>query len=331
MSTTTPTASDFATEWAAWHDEHERARASEHGFLAITSIRWLTATPERFDDAPGTWSTGEGGPVVELADGETITVDGQSVTGTHRFGPLPERSSTNVVWQDGDESVVIEVARRGGSDVIRPRHPGNATRTEYPGTPTYEPSERFVVEAHFEPFDEPREVTVGSVVDGLQHVYSAPGVLTFDLDGPRSLLAFNGHGTACTSCSPTAPAVSRRTPPTGASTSRRRTPRGPPGSTSPARRTCRARTRRTRRARCPRPRTGSTWRSRRGSACPSEPVSLGAAHARLGTTSSMSYDDEDVVRCARGSLQPRGSDEVDVVRRPRCRSASALGVRVRRG
>ncbi|WP_396291046.1 DUF1684 domain-containing protein [Curtobacterium sp. KT1] len=194
MSTTTPTASDFATEWAAWHDEHERARASEHGFLAITSIRWLTATPERFDDAPGTWSTGDGGPVVELADGETVEVDGQPVTGTHRFGPLPERSSTAVVWQDGDESVVIEVARRGGSDVIRPRHPGNPTRTEYPGTPTYEPSERFVVDAHFEPFDEPREVTVGSVVDGLQHVYSAPGVLTFDLDGPRSLLAFNGHG-----------------------------------------------------------------------------------------------------------------------------------------
>jgi uncharacterized protein (DUF1684 family) len=194
MSTTTPTAPDSATEWAAWHDAHERARASEHGFLAITSIRWLTSTPERFDDAPGTWSTGDDGPVVELADGETITVDGQSVTGTHRFGPLPERSSTNVGWQDGDETVVIEVARRGGSDVIRPRHPGNPTRTEYPGTPTYEPSDRFVVDAHFEPFDEPREVTVGSVVDGLQHVYSAPGVLTFDLDGPRSLLAFNGHG-----------------------------------------------------------------------------------------------------------------------------------------
>ncbi|MBT1665841.1 DUF1684 domain-containing protein [Curtobacterium flaccumfaciens] len=190
---TTPAAPTFAGAWTAWHDDHEQDRASEHGFLAITSIRWLTATPERFEDAPGSWSTDEDGPVVALADDETIEVDGQPVTGTHRFGPLPERSSTNVVWRDGDETVVIEVARRGGSDLLRPRHPSNPTRVGYQGTPAYAPAERFVVDAHFEPFDTPREVTVGSVVDGLLHVYEAPGVLTFDLDGPRSLLAFNGH------------------------------------------------------------------------------------------------------------------------------------------
>ncbi|MFJ3034084.1 DUF1684 domain-containing protein [Curtobacterium pusillum] len=194
MTTTTPTAPDFQAEWSAWHDAHERARASEHGFLAITSIRWLTGTPERFDDAPGTWSTSDDGPVVVLAEGESIEVDGVGVTGTHRFGPLPERSSTSVVWQDGDETVVVEVARRGGSDVIRPRRPSNTTRVSYPGTPSYEPDPAFLVDAHFEPFETPRSVTVGSVVDGLQHVYEAPGVLTFDLDGPRSLLAFNGHG-----------------------------------------------------------------------------------------------------------------------------------------
>lgn len=193
MSTTTPTAPSFEAEWAAWHDAHERARACEHGFLAITSIRWLTGTPERYEDAPGAWSTSAEGPVVQLDAGEWIEVDGVRVTGEHRFGPLPERSGTSVVWLDGDETVVVEVARRGGSDVLRPRHPANPTRVGYAGTPTYPPTERFVVTARFEPFETPREVTVGSVVDGLQHVYEAPGVLTFDLDGPRSLLAFNGH------------------------------------------------------------------------------------------------------------------------------------------
>lgn len=193
MSTTTSTAPSPEAEWAAWHDAHERARASEHGFLAVTSIRWLIGTPERFDDAPGTWSTSEDGPVVALDEGEWIEVDGVRVTGEHRFGPLPERSGTAVVWLDGDETVVVEVARRGGSDVVRPRHPSNPTRAAYRGTPTYALTGRFVVPAHFEPFPTPCEVTVGSVVDGLQHVYEAPGVLTFDLDGPRSLLAFNGH------------------------------------------------------------------------------------------------------------------------------------------
>lgn len=194
MTTTTSTQPSLEADWAAWHDAHERARASEHGFLAITSIRWLTATPERYTDAPGAWSTSDDGPVVVLDADEWIEVDGRRVTGEHRFGPLPERSGVDVVWTDGDETVVIEVARRGGSDVLRPRHPSNPTRLGYAGTPTYPPTARFVVPAHFEPFGTPREVTVGSVVDGLQHVYEAPGTLTFDLDGPRSLLAFNGHG-----------------------------------------------------------------------------------------------------------------------------------------
>lgn len=191
---TPPTETTFTEDWTTWHDAHERSRAAEHGFLAITSIRWLTAHPERFDDAPGTWSTSEDGPVVALAAGESIELDGRTVTGTHRFGSLPERSSVTVTWQDGDETVEIEVARRGGSDVLRPRHPGNPTRTGYRGTPAYAPDARFVVPARYEPFPVPREVTVGSVVDGLQHVYEAPGLLTFDLDGPRSLLAFNGYG-----------------------------------------------------------------------------------------------------------------------------------------
>lgn len=192
MSTTTTDA--FRDAWTEWHDAHERARAAEHGFLAVTSLRWLTGTPERFEDAPGVWSTSEDGPVVVLDADESVEVDGVRVVGEHRFGPLADRSGTELRWHDGDEVVVVEVAQRGGSDVVRPRRPSNPTRTGYAGTPAYEPDPAFVVEAHFEPFDIPRSATVGSVVDGLQHVFGAPGVLSFELDGPRRLLAFNGHG-----------------------------------------------------------------------------------------------------------------------------------------
>lgn len=46
----------------------------------------------------------------------------------------------------------------------------------------------------YRPFDEPTDVTVGSVVEGLQHVYAAPGVVEFEIDGqPLALTAFNGH------------------------------------------------------------------------------------------------------------------------------------------
>jgi uncharacterized protein (DUF1684 family) len=66
----------FAQRWARWHAEHERVRADRHGFLAITGLHWLTAEPQRFPDAPGAWSTGPDGVVVELAPGEELALDG---------------------------------------------------------------------------------------------------------------------------------------------------------------------------------------------------------------------------------------------------------------
>jgi uncharacterized protein (DUF1684 family) len=45
------------------------------------------------------------------------------------------------------------------------------------------------------PFDAPRPTTVGAAVDGLEHVYDAPGRIEFELDGqPFALTAFPGHG-----------------------------------------------------------------------------------------------------------------------------------------
>jgi hypothetical protein len=62
---------------------------------------------------------------------------------------------------------VVEVAKRGGFDVIRPRHPSNPLRTQFRGTPVYEPSDSWVLDGRFVPFDAPRDVTVGVAVEGL--------------------------------------------------------------------------------------------------------------------------------------------------------------------
>ncbi|MFJ3392113.1 DUF1684 domain-containing protein [Leifsonia aquatica] len=180
----------FAAAWHAWHDAHEAARADAHGFLAITSLRWLTADPERFDDVPGAWSTGEDGPVVQLADGEELIADGAPVTGRYAFGPIAERDQRIVAFGDA----VVEVARRGGSDIVRPRHPDAPIRSAYEGTPTYAPDERWVIAGRFEPFAEPQDVTVGSAAEGLEHLYAAPGEVVFEHDGAEHrLTAFDGR------------------------------------------------------------------------------------------------------------------------------------------
>lgn len=179
----------FAAQWNDWHHAHEARRADPHGFLAITGQHWLTAEPQRFPDAPGEWSTGPDGVVVDLAADEEIVVGGATVTGRHSFGVIPERVSVNATWGDA----VIEVAKRGGNDLVRPRHPDNPVLAAYRGTPAYDPDERWAVTGRYVPFEKPRPTTVGSVVDGLEHVYEATGRVEFSAAGQDlALTAFPG-------------------------------------------------------------------------------------------------------------------------------------------
>ncbi|MFC3499723.1 DUF1684 domain-containing protein [Micromonospora krabiensis] len=190
MTTVTPTDSDtFTRDWADWHRRREEALSDPHGFLAVTGLHWLTPQPQRFPDAPGQWHTDENVVVVTLGDGEAITVAGRRVTGRHTFGPIAERGG-GVVGVDGG---VVEIARRGGRDILRPRRPDHPLRVAHRGTPAYPPTPQWVLTGRYVPFDVPRPTTVGAAVEGLEHVYDAPGRIEFALDGlPLSLTAFDG-------------------------------------------------------------------------------------------------------------------------------------------
>jgi uncharacterized protein (DUF1684 family) len=192
VTVTNPTdTQSFSEQWGQWHRAQQARIGDRHGFLAITDLHWLTEQPQRLAHAPGTWSTGPDGVIVALDAGDELVVGGATVTGTYGFGVLAERQSINAVWNDA----VIEVAKRGGHDIVRPRHPDAPLRTAFAGTPAYEPDPRWRVLARYVPFDEPRPTTVGAVVDDLLHVYDAPGRLEFELDGhPYALTAFPGHG-----------------------------------------------------------------------------------------------------------------------------------------
>ena len=180
---------DFAARWADWHRGHETRRADPHGFLAVTGLHWLTDRPQRVAGVPGRGSTGPDGPLVVLEPGEELAVDGRPVDGSHAFGPIAERDGRTATAGD----VVVEVARRGGHDIVRPRDPRNPLLTAYAGTPAFAPDPRWVVRGRFEPFATPRPTTVGAAVEGLAHVYDAPGRVTFSLDGQQlALTAFEG-------------------------------------------------------------------------------------------------------------------------------------------
>lgn len=182
----------FIVEWQAWHDDYERHRASPHGFLTVTDLQVLDATPRRIDGVPGVWSVTDAGVIVEVEDQDAaaeMSFNGEPVVGRFNLGPMPERASLIVDW--GDRK--IELAKRSGHVIMRPRDPEAPLRVDYQGTPTFEPDPDWVISGQYEPFDEPRPVTVDAALSGLSHVYESPGVVEFVIDDePLSLTVFNG-------------------------------------------------------------------------------------------------------------------------------------------
>lgn len=181
---------DFKRDWQQWRVEHDQALAAPHGFLAVTGLHFLTAEPTSFPGVPGVWRTDADGVHVDLDESETLTFEGRSITGHHDFGVLAERSG--VIAESGD--VHIEIAKRGGFDILRPRDPAYPRRTDFTGSSAFPADPDWVVPALFAPFAKPRPTTVGAAVEGLEHVYDAVGELTFTRDGKQlSLVAFPGH------------------------------------------------------------------------------------------------------------------------------------------
>ena len=173
----------YADDWSRWHDDLERRRADPHGSLSITGMYWLTGTPQRFDDVPGSWAEGPDGVTVTLGPGEELTVGGVRLTGEHHFGPVDEEG---VEAAFGD--ALAEIARRGSSYIVRPRHPTNPQLLAYAGTPAYAPAEEWIVPGRFVRFDGTQEVKMGTVVDGLDDIVESPGRVVFTLAGQELAL-----------------------------------------------------------------------------------------------------------------------------------------------
>jgi uncharacterized protein (DUF1684 family) len=179
----------FADEWRRWHAERVAALTAPHGFLAVVGLYWLDARPRAFRGTPGQWWTENGLVAVKLSPGEELLLDGEPLTGVHGFGAIAERDGIELVSGD----TVVEVAKRGGKYVVRPRNPGNWLLRTFAGIPAYAPDAAWRLRGTYRAFPAPRPTTVGAAVEGIQHVYEAPGEIVFEVGGEEhTLTAFNG-------------------------------------------------------------------------------------------------------------------------------------------
>lgn len=170
--------STFEADWDEWHRERERYYGDPLGWVSLTGLYWLTEDFESVADLPGQWR----------ADAEAVYVRG--IDGVERLEPI--EGAPGLLVPDGERR--IEVIRRTGSVALRVHDPESPHLRAYHGIPTYPPSEKWVVTGRFTPYEQPRTVTTGAVVDGLEHHHSAIGGIDFELAGvAQRLIAFTGR------------------------------------------------------------------------------------------------------------------------------------------
>ena len=178
------TNAQFIEEWQAWHEALDAARAAPEGFLAYAGFNILTSVPQRFEHIPGLWSTGDGGPVVELGEGESLRIDDVEITGRHAYGVIGERTFHRAGYRDGG----VELSRRGGYDIVRPLRPDTPVRLAFTGTPTYEPDPRWVIDGVFEPFDGEPDIAIQAAIAPIVHTHTAAGRIRFTFEGEEHTL-----------------------------------------------------------------------------------------------------------------------------------------------
>jgi uncharacterized protein (DUF1684 family) len=176
MTTTEDTAvATFEAAWNQWHGERESYYGDPLGWVSITGLYWLTDEFETVADLPGRWR----------ADAEAVYVEG--IDGTERLEPA--EGAPGLFVAAGDRR--IEVIRRTGSVALRLHDPKSPHLEQYNGIPAYAPSERWRVTGTFTPYEEPKTVTTGAVVEGLEHHHTALGTIDFELAGTAAqLIAF---------------------------------------------------------------------------------------------------------------------------------------------
>jgi uncharacterized protein len=178
MTTTADTAAEtFEAAWNQWHSERERYYGDPLGWVSLTGLYWLTDEFEAVADLPGRWR----------ADADAVYVQG--FDGTDRLEPA--EGAPGLLVDAGDRR--IEVIRRTGSAALRVHDPKSPHLQAYNGIPTYAPSKQWRVAGTFTPYEQPKTVTTGAVVEGLRHHLNAVGVIDFDLAGAAlQLVAFAG-------------------------------------------------------------------------------------------------------------------------------------------
>ena len=196
MSTDTTAPSD----WLRFRERRNSSLAQAHGWLSLTGFFWLPDSPARLPGLPGLWSASDGGAELAAAeaDGLRLVGSGEPVHGRLTAELNDEDSLLWVGFRPGHGGdVAVELARRAGRYLVRPRDAASEVLTSFHGVPVYGYAPEWVLPGVFEPYREPVDVPIRTAHPQVPGVQRSVGEVVFSVPGTpaRQRLQVSSSGT----------------------------------------------------------------------------------------------------------------------------------------
>lgn len=182
----------YEAEILAWREGRLERLLAPSGFLTQVGLVWVDEgsysvgsgadnpirLPATAADVVGEITVADGVIRMTVEDGVQVTHEGEPV---RNIELPPDTSGEFVMLQHG--SIAWSAIERGGRLAIRVRDFEHPWIRKFGPIPYYEIDTDYRVEATLRPYAEPRQITVDTVIEGLNQYPVAPGTVTFAVDG----------------------------------------------------------------------------------------------------------------------------------------------------
>ncbi len=186
-------AAEYERSMAQWHADREARLKGPNGWLNLAGLYWLEegvnsfgssvdsdiALPQgRAPDRVGTFVLNDGEVSFRVEPGVDVSSEGVRITELDLVHD--EAGTPTLLIHGGLAWYAIRRMERMG---VRLRDYDHPFLSMFPGIESYPAELPWRVEARFLPYEEPRQLVVTTVVEGLGWDPVAPGILEFELDG----------------------------------------------------------------------------------------------------------------------------------------------------
>ena len=187
----------YAQEIKEWQESRLERLKGKNGWLNLAGLFWLEEGENSFGSDPGndivfpgkadafcgSLTLADGKVILEVKNGVEIR-EGESLVTSLVLNDDHGNSTTYL--QQGD--LAWYIIKRGDKYGIRLRDHKHPRLDELDHIPSYPINTEYVVEAQLHPFEEPREFTVATPLEGFTETYQCPGELHFRIKKDKLVL-----------------------------------------------------------------------------------------------------------------------------------------------